>query len=86
MYSQEQLIEKLRPVSFQFKDSPDERFKIGFIAQKTEEIMGEYEKDYDVVNYDKDNDIFGFSQSYRNIQLFPLKLTGSNSEIFESTL
>ncbi len=53
-----ELIEKLRPVSFQFKDSPDERFKIGFIAQKTEEVMKECDKDYDVVNYDEDNDAY----------------------------
>lgn len=52
------LVENLCPVSFQFKDSDDERFKIGFIAQSTEAVMSEYDKDYDVVNYDVANDAY----------------------------
>ncbi len=52
------LIENLCPVSFRFKDSSDERFKIGFIAQSTEAVMKEYDKDYDIVNYDEPNDSY----------------------------
>ena len=52
------LVENLCPVSYQFKDSNDERFKMGFIAQSTETVTNEYDKDYDVVNYDEANDAY----------------------------